>query len=174
MNKMKQIGLIALGAAMLGGCGGLGGFLGDGGGGGGGDAGSGPEPHFASLYAGYLDKCALCHAPKAPGRTSDTEKTLDFSTKTTAYMTLTAGAATGLQGSVAACNGVKFITPGKPAASLLVAVVDQATRKAFDYPMTPACDDSAMTDMTVKTGSQPPTGFVAALKQWITDGALND
>ena len=174
MNKMQQMGLTAIGAAFLGGCG-LGGILGgNDGGGGGSDAASGPEPHFGSLYSSYLGKCNVCHAPNAPGRTTDIEKTLDFSTQVTAYMTLTTGSAAGLQGNFTGCNGVKFITAGKPSSSLLVAVLDQATRKAFDYPMTPTCDDSAMADMTVKVGTQPPSGFVAALKQWVTDGAKND
>src|SRR4051812_2723477 len=84
---------------------------------GGGDGGT-PEPKWSSLYATYLQGCANCHAPGAPGRTSDTETTLDFSTSAKGYQTVTTGMAAGLVGNQAACNGVAFISAGHPAQSL--------------------------------------------------------
>jgi cytochrome c553 len=136
------------------------------------DAGS--EPRFSSLYAAHLGDCKSCHAPNAPGRTSSTETALDLSSAATAYSTLTAGKAAGLTGNQLACNGVPFVVAGKPEQSLLVATLDQASRKTFDYAAAPQCDESAITDMTVKMGSSPPTGFVASLKDWITSGAQNN
>jgi hypothetical protein len=132
------------------------------------------EATFTSLYGDYLGKCKQCHAPGAPGRTTDIEQTLDFSTRTTALSTLKTGMATGLTGNHTACNGVAFLaaTPDK---SLLLAVIDQPTRQAIDLsPQHPSCDVDAITDATVKLGSQPSAAFVTALKTWITSGAMDN
>lgn len=128
------------------------------------------EPKWSSLYANYLKRCADCHSPSGPGRTSDTEASLDFSTAAKGWQTLT-GSATGLKGNFAACNGVPFVVSGQPGKSLLVAAIDSSTRSAFS---SGACDVDGIGDMMVKVGAQPPDGFVAALKQWITSGAAND
>jgi hypothetical protein len=115
-----------------------------------------------------LGECAACHAPGAAGKTRDTEQSLDFSTVATTAATLK-GNATGLVGNFSGCNGVPFIVPGHPAQSLLVASLDQSTRKAFSA-AGGACDESAISDMTVKL-APAPAGFVEALKAWITEGA---
>ncbi len=132
------------------------------------------EPKFGSLYGDYLSTCKQCHAPGAPGATLDTEKSLDFTTRTTAYTTLTTKMASGLVGNQATCNGVSFVVPGKPGESLLVATLDAEVRQAFDLVAAPTCDVDAITDETVKVGSPPTALFVTALKQWITDGALDN
>jgi hypothetical protein len=132
------------------------------------------EAKFTSLYSDYLANCKQCHAPGAPGRTTDIEQTLDFSTRATALSTLKTGMATGLMGNHTACNGVPFLatTPDK---SLLVAVIDQPTRQAIDLsPQHADCDIDAITDATVKVGSQPSAAFVTALKTWITNGAMDN
>jgi hypothetical protein len=132
---------------------------------------------FASLYSSYLSQCAACHAPAAPGRTYTTEQSLDFSTQKTAYTTLVgAGAAkaTGLAGNQTACNGVAFVIAGKPASSLLVAVIDATTRLTFAQGTGMACDATAVSDMVLKTGTEPPAGFIPALEAWITAGALDN
>ena len=132
------------------------------------------EATFTSLYGDYLGKCKQCHAPSAPGRTSDIEQTLDFSTRATALSTLKTGMATGLTGNHTACNGVPFLaaTPDK---SLVVAVIDQPTRQAIDLsPQHATCDVDSITDATVKVGSQPSAMFVSALKTWITNGAMDN
>ena len=129
---------------------------------------------FQSLYGDYLGTCASCHATSAPGRTSDIEKTLDFSTKLTAYTTLTTGMAAGLTGPPMACNGVQFIQKGKPQLSLALAVVDETTRQTFDLATAASCDKLTITDETVKVGTAPSTEFVVAFRDWITAGAAND
>jgi hypothetical protein len=137
------------------------------------DGGGTVEATFTSLYGDYLSNCKDCHAPLAPGRTTDIEESLDFTTRATALTSLR-GTATGLVGNHAGCNGVAFLasTPGK---SLLVAVIDQPTRQTIDLsPGHPDCDIDMITDATVKVGSQPSTAFVAALKTWITNGAMDN
>lgn len=179
-STIGLVGLVGLAAALaaLPGCLPLGGG-GDGGDdvdmkAGGDDAGGGVMPKFSSLYGDYLGNCKQCHTPSAPGRTSETEKTLDFTSAATAYTTLSTGKAMGLMGNHQGCNNMPFLTPGDPKKSLLFAVIDQPTRKAFDYPAIPDCDETAISDMTVKVGTPPSDAFVLALKDWITGGAKND
>ena len=136
-------------------------------------AGGDAQPHFSSLYANYLNNCAQCHAPGAVGATSNTEKTLDFSTQSAAYNSLM-GKASGLSGNQQACNSVAFIVKDKPASSLLVASLDSATRSAFDLSSNPGCDTNAISDMAFKTGKAPSAAFITALKTWIQNGAAND
>jgi hypothetical protein len=138
------------------------------------DGPTGVQATFTSLYGNYLGNCAECHAPGAPGRTSDIEQTLDFSSRGTAYMTITMGMASGLQGNFAGCNMVPFILDNVPAHSLLLASIDQPTRQVFDDPDHPDCDVDAISDQTLKVGSQPSSAFIAALKSWIQQGAPNN
>jgi hypothetical protein len=156
---MRSLSLI-LGASVIVGCGG----------GNGGPPDAGVQATFSSLYSSYLNQCANCHTPTAPGRTSDTEKTLDFTTAATAYTTLTTGKASGLVGNQTACNGVAFIS-APPAPSLLLAVLDQPTRSTFAVG---SCDSTAVTDQTVKLGSAPSADFITALKTWLAAGAPNN
>lgn len=135
--------------------------------------GGGVTASFTSLYGDYLGNCKECHAPNAPGRTSDIEQTLDFTSRNTAFTTLTTGMATGLVGNHTGCNDVPFIA-SSPGSSLLVAVIDQPTRQAFDVSQHPNCDVDAITDATVKVGSQPSSAFVTALKTWISNGAMDN
>lgn len=138
----------------------------------GGSGGGAVEPTFTSLYGDYLGNCKQCHSPTGTGRTSDIEKTLDFTSRSTAFSTVK-GMASGLVGNHAGCNGTPFLTT-TPGTSLLVAVVDQPTRQAIDIPQHADCDSSAISDETVKVGSQPSSEFIAALKTWITNGAQNN
>jgi hypothetical protein len=140
----------------------------------GGGSGSGTvEATFTSLYADYFSNCKECHAPGAPGRTSDIEQTLNFTSKATAYMTIKTGMATGLVGNKAGCNGAPFLST-TAARSLIVAVLDQPTRQAFDLSGFANCDVDSITDATVKSGKQPSAAFVTALKTWIGNGAPNN
>ena len=120
---------------------------------------------FAHMYESYLNQCAQCHASNAPGRTPDTEATLDFSTVDKAFATLH-GTSSGLQGNVQACNGVGFIGSSYET-SLLAAVLDENVRANFNAG---ACTSDEVTDMTVKIGP-PPSGFLNELRQWINEGA---
>ncbi len=137
--------------------------------GGGRDTGGGPASAFDPLYNGYFNRCAYCHAPNGPGRTSDIEKTLDFSTVETAYQTLTAGRASGLVGNQESCNGVAFVGPSYET-SLVAAVLDEDVRSAFQAPGQPDCNVDAVSDMTVKVGSEPSGSFLQALRDWIESG----
>ena len=136
------------------------------------DAGGGGmvQATFTSLYGDYLGTCKQCHAPNAPGKTSITETSLDFTSRTTALTTLH-GMASGLTGNHTDCNGAPFLA-ATPARSLLVAVLDQPTRQMIDLsPGHPTCDVDTISDETAKVGSPPSADFVTALKTWITSGA---
>jgi hypothetical protein len=135
------------------------------------DSGGMVEATFTSLYGDYFGNCKQCHAPGAPGRTSDTEQTLNFASRATALAALKTGMATGLIGNFMDCNGVKFLD-ATPAKSLVLAVLDQSTRTLIDLsPAHATCDKDTIPDMTVKVGSAPSAAFVTALKTWITSGA---
>lgn len=137
------------------------------------DGGGGPvQATFTSLYGDYLGKCGDCHSPTGPGRTSDIEKTLDFTSRTTALSSLR-GMASGLTGNHTACNGVPFLA-ATPGSSLLVAVIDQPTRQTIDLPQHAGCDVDTISDETVKVGSQPSSDFLTALKTWIANGAKDN
>jgi len=165
-RAMRPASLAIAIAALAAGCDSTTGTGTDGGGGG------AVEPTFTSLYGDYLGKCGDCHSPGGPGRTSDIEQTLNFTSRSTAYSTLK-GMASGLVGNHAGCNTVPFLA-ATPAGTLLLAVLDQPTRQAIDIPGHADCDSSAISDETVKVGSQPSSEFIAALKTWITNGALNN
>ncbi len=137
------------------------------------DSPTGVTASFTSLYGDYFGNCAHCHAPAAPGRTSDIEQTLDFSSRAMAYTTITTGMAAGLVGNPAGCNGVPFIG-ATPASSLILAVIDQPTAQMFDVPAHPSCDEATITDQTLKVGTPPSAAFIAALKDWLTAGAPNN
>jgi hypothetical protein len=137
------------------------------------DGGGVVQATFTSLYGDYLATCRECHAPGAPGRTNNIEKTLDFSTQAMAYSTLKNGVATGLIGNPSGCNGAKFIS-STAATSLVLAVIDQPTRQAFDLAGSPNCDVDSITDATVKAGEQPSAAFVTAMKTWLNAGAPNN
>ncbi len=140
-------------------------------GGGGWDT-SGGGGSFDPLYNAYLYRCAFCHAPGGPGRTSDTEATLDFTTVDTAYSTIRWGSASGLQGNQEACNGVPFLGPTYEQ-SLLAAVLDEEVRAAFMAPGRPECNgqEGVVSDMTLKVGSAPSSTFLQSLREWVHAGA---
>ena len=51
-------------------------------------------------------------------------------------------------------------------------MLDAEARKTFDLPSHPNCDNDAITDMGLKLGGAPDAAALAALKSWITAGAL--
>lgn len=147
----------------------------DGGGdGGGGDAGGGDGggTTFSSLYSDKLNECGVCHTPNAAGRTSLTETNLDFTSRDTAYSTITGKSAAGMSGNQEDCNGVPFVGANS-SSSLIVAVLDGDVRAAFDSPAHPNCDgNGAISDMNIR--SPTSASIVAGLKSWIDAGAPND
>jgi hypothetical protein len=126
---------------------------------------------FASLYGDYFSHCSQCHTPTAPGRTSDIEMNLDFTTKATAFTSITSKMASVPPGNFTGCNGVAFVMSGTPAKSLIVAVVDEGTRQSFDVG---TCGRDDIPDETLMVGSAPSAAFVTALKDWISAGAPNN
>jgi len=135
--------------------------------------GVGGDGTFTSLYAGHFQRCKACHADGALGFNPDkTERTLDFTTQESAYTSLH-GTASGLTGNQAPCNGVRFLgaTAGE---SLIVAVMDEDVRAAYDNPAAPDCNADTITDVNVLTGVSAPAGWLADLKAWIDAGAPND
>jgi mono/diheme cytochrome c family protein len=134
------------------------------------DGAAGGGATFTALYDDYLNKCSACHAPGARDGFSNIDTTLDFSTRDTAYSTITNGSASGLSGSAGACNGVTYVGTSS-ANSLLLAVIDEDVRQAFDVSSNPGCDGDAIKDMTTThVGEAPPAGFEADLKAWLDAG----
>jgi len=129
-------------------------------------------PTFASLYEGYFALCTDCHSPSGPGRTSETEGSLDFSTIQSAYDSLTKGKASAMVGNPEACNGVAFLGATYEE-SLVVATIDEAVRASFLATGQGTCDTAAVTDMTLKVQDQaaPSPAFLRDLKAWIDAGA---
>lgn len=125
---------------------------------------------FTKIYDDYFKDCASCHAPAAQGSQPGIETSLDFSTVDTAKATVM-GTAKGLVGNTKGCNGVSFVVSGNPAKSLILAALDEDTRKAFDDPAHPDCDGTSISAMDAKLGGAAPATVIADLKQWITDGA---
>jgi hypothetical protein len=140
---------------------------------------------FSALYSGYLSSCASCHAPGAAGRPANIEQTLDFTTRATAFQTLS-GQASGMSGDPGRCNGVSFLTAGDAGTSLAFAVLDPTTRGTPTVPGTfanGACSNSSSDDMSLgptvtdeaaKTSMQMPSQFLIDFGAWIVQGASNN
>ncbi|GAB4558855.1 MAG: hypothetical protein Tsb0020_04150 [Haliangiales bacterium] len=169
MNKIQMISRLLLaglaGAALsLAGCGDVDDPLGP-------DA--GPVDTFTQIYqSSGFQQCSGCHAPGAPGFTDGTEATQDWSSRDSAYMSLTTGDASGLMGNFEDCNGVPLIGD-TPETSLLVATLDEDVRADFSLANFPNCNSDTISDMTLKIGGPIPAADLNLLKQWIMDGAPN-
>lgn len=124
-----------------------------------------PSTTFSGVYADYFQQCLACHTPDAPGRTSITETTLDFTSESTAESTIAGGTAAGLSGNQTDCNGVAFLGE-TPESSLILAAIDADTRANFAVGN---CNADTISDMTVKVGFAPDATFIANLKTWIQE-----
>jgi len=124
-----------------------------------------PSASFSGLYGDYFQQCLACHTPDAPGRTSITETTLNFSSESSAQNTISGGSAAGLSGNQTGCNGVAFVGD-TPESSLILAAIDDSTRANFAEG---DCTAESISDMTVKVGFAPDAQFVADLKAWIQE-----
>ena len=134
---------------------------------------AGPVDTFTQIYqASGFAQCGGCHAPGAPGFTDGTEATQDWSSRDSAYTSLTTGDASGLMGNFEDCNGVPLIGD-TPETSLLVAALDEDVRADFSLANFPNCNSDTISDMTLKIGGPVPTADLNLLKQWIMDGAPN-
>ncbi len=153
---LQLVGLMAIMAMGAGGC----------------EAVAAADGTFSGLYDSYLNKCGNCHAPANRSTQEGIETTLDFSSAAAAHASIVGKSASGLESPLDGCNGVAFVAAGDPSKSLLVAVLDQPTRQAFDLGGKD-CGNDNITDMTLKAGD-PPAGFVSSLKTWIENGAPND
>jgi hypothetical protein len=124
---------------------------------------------FTNIYESEpFQKCSGCHAPDAPGRTNDIEKTQDWSTRDTAHSTLKR-TASGMIGNFADCNGVAFIGASAEQ-SLLVASLDFDVRMNFEDPAHPDCTGDAISDQSAKVGGVSDS-LIQDLKDWIDSGA---
>ena len=132
----------------------------------------GVEATAQSLYDGYFNKCASCHADGAAGKTSQTEQNLDFGSVEAMKKSVLLKAS-GLVGNQSGCNDVPFIEAGNANGSLLVAVVDESARQSFDNSKYPNCDSTAISAMENRVGGAPSAEVLTALKQWINDGGTN-
>ncbi len=134
-------------------------------------------PSFGTLYTDYLEDCSGCHALDdasgavvGAGATDDIETSLDFKDRDAAYSTLVYGNAAGLIGNQEGCNDVPFI--GATAnQSLLMAVLDEDVRFAFDIPSAPDCNLDSISDMALRTGFEPGEQYLNDLAAWIDAGA---
>lgn len=124
-----------------------------------------PSASFTALYGDYFQQCLACHTPDAPGRTSITETTLDFTSESSAQSTILGGTAAGLSGNQTDCNGVSFVGD-TPESSLILAAIDDTTRANFAVGN---CTADTISDMTAKVGFAPDASFVADLKSWIQE-----
>jgi hypothetical protein len=141
---------------------------------------------FSTLYSGYLSSCASCHSPGATDPPANIEQTLDFSTRNSAFQTLTTGAASGLTGAQAPCNGVSFLDSKNAGKSFAFAVLDSATRGSTtvrgtfaDKACSNALPDGAylgppITDEAAKTSTTMPSTFLVDFGAWIVQGANNN
>src|SRR5215831_19464125 len=126
--------------------------------------GGGATNTFTFLYGDYFGKCGGCHSPTGAGHNQPgIEQNLDFTTRSTAFTSITTKSASGLTGNAAGCNSVPFIN-ADPAKSLILAVLDGSTRMMFDDPAHTQCDMDSITDQTVQVGSEPSATFIAGLK----------
>lgn len=124
-----------------------------------------PSGDFESLYASStLQMCQDCHAPGAPGFTSGTEATQDWSSANAALSSLQ-GTASGLEGNFAPCNGVPLIG-ATSSTSLLIAVLDPDVRASFSVAGFPDCTADAIADETLRVGAVPAT-LLQDLKDFI-------
>ncbi len=139
-----------------------------------GDDGGG-APTFTGLYDDHLNKCGVCHAPGGAGFIAgQTEATLNFADRNSAYTSITTGKASGLVGNFAGCNEVAFIG-ASAGASLIVAVLDEDVRAAYDNPAASECNgNGSISDMSGRTLPPVPSSITAGLKSWIDAGASND
>lgn len=125
-------------------------------------------PSFTSLYEAMSPLCSACHAPGAPGRVSGIELTLDFTSRATAYESITAGTASGLLGVFAVCNGVP-LAGASGGDSLILATLDSATRDAFDLAAFPDCDAAAISGHD-SLGRAGDLSYIPDLVGWLTGG----
>lgn len=123
-------------------------------------------PSFTAIYESpTFSQCGDCHAPGAPGFVQGTEATQDWSTRDSAYRTLTTGRASGLIGNFQACNGTPLIG-STPDTSLVVAVLDADVRAAFSNG---GCAADAITDCTLRLNPFFPEDL-DLLRAWIAAG----
>ena len=117
-----------------------------------------PEPYWPSIFETFIDPfCGRsCHGPGEPDFREESQ--LDLSEIDLAYDALINVRAAGDE-----CGGVgTLVVPGDSAASLLI-------DKLLDDPNDEICGDP------MPSGSDlPPADWVAAVEQWINDGATAD
>ncbi|MEO0322947.1 MAG: hypothetical protein AAF447_08310 [Myxococcota bacterium] len=120
---------------------------------------------FSAVFAALGSSCADCHAPGAPGFTTGTEATQDWSSESAAQSSLLLNAS-GLVAPFDACNGVPLVVPGSPEQSLIMAYLDAGVRASF---ADGDCTGAALVDGTIR--ATVSGAGVEALRSWIAAGA---
>lgn len=129
-----------------------------------------PPDTFGEIYAdSTFQMCTDCHSPGAPGQTTGTEATQNWSSRNAAFSSLQ-GNASGLVGNFAACNGVPLVG-ATASTSLIVAVFDPSVRSSFSVQGFPGCTGTAITDETLRVGAISAAAL-QQLKTFIDDGGF--
>lgn len=128
---------------------------------------------FTTVYTGTLKPvCASCHAPGMQGTTDGI--TLDFSTQTLAFNSLTnSGAYTAKDTaqSNSSCHTATLVVPSNPTKSYLLATLDQTYNTGFAA----AAAISGCTPMSITIHNNTATAAeISEIANWIQNGALNN
>jgi hypothetical protein len=126
------------------------------------------EAKFSSIYSNVLVGCAKCHKPGTEVYTNSVQN-LDLSSQSAAYASLSKN----MQAPVLKplCSGSKYVKASDSANSVLMGVLDEATRVAFSA-NNGGCDPMALSEMD--SLSSVSADAVTAIKQWIDAGAANN
>lgn len=125
------------------------------------------EAKFSSIYANALTGCATCHKPGTEVYTNKV-KNLDMSSQAAAYTSLMLTMEAPTQKPL--CSDNKFVKAGDASNSILVAVFDESVRTAFPANNS-GCAPIAASEMGAGAVSAET---LAAVKQWINEGAANN
>ncbi len=127
------------------------------------------EPTFSSLYTHVLSKnCVGCHEPQGSA-TINANTTLNFTSLSLAYQTLTQGTSVGLAANISAeCSNVPLIVGGEPLSSYLLATL------FIDYFKTDFYKQGCTPHSPSAHGATVNSNEKSAFVQWIQNGALNN
>lgn len=119
---------------------------------------------FSGLYQEYFASCGLCHAPDreadavVPGFYLQTEEL--------AYEALLSRV--DLRES---CDTVRYVVPGQPDSSFIVAILDASTQASFAGTTGTNCAPLLHTLANGGKANDPSSSVLSGLRQWIRSGA---
>lgn len=126
------------------------------------------QPTFTSIYSTILSQaCIQCHVPS--GVPYGSGVLLDFTSKTTAYTTLTTKVASGpTSGAACTTNNISIISAGSPSNSFLMGVLFTSYWGTNFAGVGCTPYNAHLSDQALGSAEK------AALEQWITSGAANN